>query len=82
MIAGFCGSMHSTDGFLKHLLKFGTLPSATAPAPGLTLSAGTSRLIIFSKLFHLLGTSLLALQIPHLLTLCAFINVIFSLTYF
>jgi len=45
--------------------------AATVP----TLSTGTSRLNTSSKPF---GTSRLA---PHLLTLCAFINVIYLLTY-
>jgi len=58
-----------------------TLSTSHQPAIVMTLSASTSKLITSSKPFHTLDTFFLAPQIRHLLTLCAFINFIYLLTY-
>jgi len=52
-----------------------------APATVPTLYAGISKLITSNKPFHSLSTFLLVPQVWHLLTLCAFINFTYLLTY-
>ena len=67
---------------LLHLLKSGTCclqlrTFATDP----TLLPAPQDSLLSASLFILLGTSLLAPQIWHLLTLCMFINFVYLLTY-